>query len=69
MLCTTGSPRKTTTTKGKKAPAFVLGDVDANVRAFLDRMRHQVREKSRIFVLGSFAEIFSFTLKLIIFEL
>ena len=26
--------------KGKKA-AFVLGDVDANVRAFLDRMRHQ----------------------------
>ena len=27
----------------KKRAAFVLGDVDANVRAFLDRMRHQAR--------------------------
>ena len=35
---TAGSPRKATS-NGKKA--FVLGDVDANVRAFLDRMRHQ----------------------------
>ena len=27
----------------KKEAAFMLGDVDANVRAFLDRMRHQAR--------------------------
>ena len=30
--------------KKKKKAAFMLGDVDANVRAFLDRMRHQARE-------------------------
>ena len=34
-----GSPVK----EKKKMAAFVLGDVDANVRAFLDRMRHQAR--------------------------
>ena len=37
-----GSPvRRTAAAKDKKKAAFMLGDVDANVRAFLDRMRHQ----------------------------
>ena len=37
-----GSPvRRTAAAKEKKKAAFTLGDVDANVRAFLDRMRHQ----------------------------
>ena len=38
-----GSPGRTAAAKDKKKAAFMLGDVDANVRAFLDRMRHQAR--------------------------